>query len=174
MESSTIFSRFDSPPNRLETIRQSSSLECRQTLTIVQTPSQRDISELLRRTSTDSEGSTLSHLSSPCQSDGNCSSVSQCGTPTKDSLEEEGGLSESPTPTGTDLSTLDPDQLTLRIYLHDARHGDTTVPAWDGLADALRVYFSQSWQKDTYPLRYCQQEKEFLFWNAVGEEKWRS
>ena len=89
-------------------------------------------------------------------------------------MEEEGGLSESPTPTGTDLSTLDPDQLTLRIYLHNARRGNTILPTWDGLAEALRVYFSQSWQKDTYTLQYCQQEKEFLFWNAVGEEKWRS
>jgi hypothetical protein len=89
-------------------------------------------------------------------------------------MEEAGGLSESPTPTGTDLSTLDADQLRLRIYLHDARRGNTTLPVWDGLADALRVYFSQSWQKDNYTLQYCQQAKEFLFWNAVGEEKWRS
>src|SRR5277367_1540388 len=173
-ESSTVFSRFNAPLNRLETIRHPSSSEFRQSSKLVQMSSQINVSQSPCRTSTDSEGSTLSSFSSPCRSNSNCSSVSQCGTPRKDFIDEAGSLSESPTPTGTDLSTLDPDQVTLRIYLYAARCGNTTVPAWDGLADALRVYFSQSWQKDTYTLQYCQQQKEFLFWNAVGEEKWRS
>jgi hypothetical protein len=47
------------------------------------------------------------------------------------------------------------------------------LPKWDGLAAALQVYFANSWQKDDYTLQQCEKSKEFLFWNAVAEEKWR-
>jgi hypothetical protein len=84
----------------------------------------------------------------------------------------ESCLSESATPVN-DISSLDPDQLTLRLHLYAALSG-RSVPRWDGLAEALRVYFSTSWHKDEYSLRQCENQKEFLFWNAVAEEKWRA
>ena len=87
-------------------------------------------------------------------------------------------LSESVTPVdepGTDhWQSLDPDQLTLRLHLHDALQGKRTMPEWKGLAEALRVYFNNSWHQDCYSLEYCEQKKEFLFWNAVADEKWRA
>ncbi|OLE50841.1 MAG: hypothetical protein AUG51_25965 [Acidobacteria bacterium 13_1_20CM_3_53_8] len=70
--------------------------------------------------------------------------------------------------------SLDTDQLTLRLYLQAALRGDPTVPEWQGLANALRVYFGNSWHQDDYTIEYCEEEKEFLFWNAVADEKWRS
>lgn len=97
----------------------------------------------------------------------------------KPDLEEKTpGLSESVTPvedsdTGY-WKSLDSDQLTLRLYLQAAIRGDQKVPEWQGLANALRVYFGNSWHKDSFTLKYCEEKKEFLFWNAVADEKWRS
>ena len=120
--------------------------------------------------SSESSGtSVFSDISS--QSESSCSSVYGEVTPHK-----AGGnplcLSESPTPVEDD-SSLDVDQLALRLFMQDALSGKQNLPNWDGLAEALRVYFANSWHKDQYTLKECEQEKEFLFWNAVGNEKWR-
>jgi len=73
-----------------------------------------------------------------------------------------------------DDRSLDVDQLTLRLFIQDALSGEQDLPNWDGLAEALRVYFANSWHKDQYSLQHCEKEKEFLFWNAVADEKWRT
>lgn len=110
----------------------------------------------------------------------NCSPLSGSQTPVKalDPKTKALALSESVTPVdepGTDYwQSLDPDQLTLRLHLHAALQGEQTVPEWKGLAEALRVYFNNSWYQDAYTLKYCEQKKEFLFWNAVADEKWRT
>jgi hypothetical protein len=87
-------------------------------------------------------------------------------------------LSESVTPVkepGTDdAQALDPNQLTLRLHLETALQGVETTPNWEGLAEALRVYFENSWHQDSHTLEYCEKNKEFLFWNAVANEKWRT
>jgi hypothetical protein len=100
------------------------------------------------------------------------SSMSGSETPVT-GIAVESCLSESATPVN-DIDSLDPDQLTLRLHLYAALAGRRGVPRWDGLAEALRVYFSTSWQKDEYTLHQCESQKEFLFWNAVAEEKWRA
>lgn len=120
--------------------------------------------------STSSEGSDASLFSSTgSQSESSCSSQCGEGTPLKVDC-----LSESPTPTNDDTSSLDPDQLALRLHIHAALSGTEGLPKWDGLAGALQVYFANSWQKDEYTLQQCEKSKEFLFWNAVAEGKWRS
>lgn len=121
--------------------------------------------------SVSSESSGISVFSdTSSQSESICSSVYGEVTPRK-----LGGnplcLSESPTPVEDD-SSLDVDQLTLRLYIRDALSGNRKLPNWDGLAEALRIYFANSWHKDHYTLKECEQKKEFLFWNAVGNEKW--
>jgi hypothetical protein len=109
-------------------------------------------------------------------SDTCCSSISRCGTPANELHESDSCLSDSATPINDpikDIDALDADQLALRLYLHAALSGDETLPKWDGLANALRVYFKNSWHRDEYTLEECEKEKEFLFWNAVANEKWR-
>ena len=84
-------------------------------------------------------------------------------------------LSESATPSAADdIGSLDPDQLTLRLYIQAALSGTKCLPEWDGLSRALQVYFANSWQKDQYTLQHCEGQKEFLFWNAVGDSKWQA
>ena len=113
--------------------------------------------------------STAGESNAGCDSDSSCFS-SECGTPQEPGLV---CLSDSPTPIGKDPGPLDVDQVLLRLYLHRARSGDSTLPKWDGLADALRVYFAEGWHKDQHTKEEAKRHKEFLFWNAVGEEKWR-
>jgi len=96
--------------------------------------------------------------------------MSECGTPEEAEL---GCLSDSPTPIGNDPGPLDSAQIMLRLFLQAARSGEKTMPEWDGLAEALRVYFAESWQKDSFTKEEAEKKKEFLFWNAVSEEKWR-
>lgn len=104
-----------------------------------------------------------------CDSD-NSFSVSECGTPQEAELT---CLSDSPTPIGNDPGPLDPAQIMLRLFLRAARSGDSDLPEWDGLGEALRVYFAEGWHKDSYSKEEAERRKEFLFWNAVSEEKWR-
>jgi len=101
-------------------------------------------------------------------------------TPVKKTLDlkrKSPALSESVTPVNTPgldhWQPLDPDQLALRLHLQAALQGKQTVPGWCGLAQALRAYFNSSWHQDSYTLKYCEENKEFLFWNAVADEKWR-
>ena len=83
-------------------------------------------------------------------------------------------LSDCSTPVDDDeVIALDPDQVRLRLHLIAAVEGETSMPNWAGLAEALRVYFTTSWHKDAYTLQECEQHRDFLFWNAVGNEKWR-
>src|SRR5271154_5799686 len=104
-----------------------------------------------------------------CDTDSSFSG-SECGTPEEAEL---GCLSDSPTPIGNDPGPLDSAQIMLRLFLQAARSGEKTMPEWDGLAEALRVYFAESWQKDSFTKEEAEKKKEFLFWNAVSEEKWR-
>jgi hypothetical protein len=131
--------------------------------------------------STDTEISSGESVFSVASSGESCDTpLSGSETPIKksDLKEKTLGLSESVTPVmepGTDhWQSLNPDQLALRLYLQAAIRGDQVVPDWKGLADALRVYFGSSWHKDSYTLDYCEEKKEFLFWNAVADEKWRT
>jgi len=105
-----------------------------------------------------------------CDSD-NSYSVSECGTPQEAELVS---LSDSPTPIGNDPGPLDPAQIMLRLFLQAARSGEGGVPEWNGLGEALRVYFAEGWHKDNYTSEEAEKRKEFLFWNAVSEEKWRA
>lgn len=106
------------------------------------------------------------------KSERSCCTLSGSETPiTRTAVES--CLSESATPIN-DINSLDSDQLTLRLHLYAALSGRRGVPRWDRLAEALRVYYSASWHKDEYTLRQCESQKEFLFWNAVAEEKWRA
>jgi len=110
------------------------------------------------------EGSNLG-----CDSDSSCS-MSECGTPQEAELT---CLSDSPTPIGKDPGPLDPAQIMLRLFLQAACSGEPGLPEWDGLGEALRVYFAEGWQKDSYTKEEAERRKEFLFWNAVSEQKWR-
>ena len=132
--------------------------------------------------STDTDLSSGESVFSLASSDESCfSPLSGSATPAgkkPDREEQSPSLSENVTPvedSDTDYGqSLDTDQLTLRLYLQAALRGDPTVPKWQGLANALRVYFGNSWHQDSYTIEYCEEEKEFLFWNAVADEKWRS
>jgi hypothetical protein len=106
------------------------------------------------------------------QAESSCSSVSGSATPVKKS----GALSESVTPVEDESipRTLDPDQLTLQLHLHAARNGNEKVPEWEGLPRALRTYFATSWQEDAFTEGHCEEHKDFLFWNAVADDKWRA
>jgi len=104
-----------------------------------------------------------------CDTD-SCYSVSECGTPQEIELV---CLSDSPTPIGNDPGPIDSAQIMLRLFLQAARSGQEGLPEWDGLAEALRVYFAEGWQKDKFTKEEAERKKEFLFWNAVSEEKWR-
>lgn len=107
-------------------------------------------------------------------SDGSGCPLSRSETPVKAVGDEEAGLSDSSTPVNEDLASLDPDQITLRLYLHAAVTGNrATLPKWPGLADALRIYFADSWHRDAYTVQECEKLKSDLFWVAVAEEKWR-
>jgi hypothetical protein len=120
-------------------------------------------------TSSESSGaSVFSDISN--QSESSCSSVYGEITPRK-TAGQTLCLSESPTPV-EDNRSFDADQLTLRLFIQDALSGRGGLPKWDGLAEALRVYFANSWHKDGYTLQQCEKEKEFLFWNAVADGKW--
>jgi hypothetical protein len=127
---------------------------------------------------------SISSTPSDC-SFGSCvSSINSCHASTSSSFSgaetpveelnqkfEDISISESATPVN-DTFSLDPNQLTLRLHLHAAIDGQDNLPEWDGLADALRVYFATSWYKDAYTLQECEKKKSFLFWNAVANEKW--
>jgi hypothetical protein len=117
-----------------------------------------------------SSGSSFSDTSTKSS----CSSVSGSETPL--AKPERIALSESATPTNdeNDVRFLDPDHLTLRLHLYAARQGNTTLPKWEGLGDALRKYFNESWHEDDYTPEEVEEHKSFLFWNAVAEDKWRT
>lgn len=123
---------------------------------------------------TPSSGSSIHSIQSfdTVQTESTCSSVSGSATPVKKSA----ALSESVTPVedGSIPRTLDPDQLTLQLHLHAARNGNEEVPQWEGLPRALRTYFGTSWHEDSFTERYCEEHKNFLFWNAVADDKWRN
>ena len=158
---------FGSQSNDIERIRSSQSLDTGSIATSTQcsTVTSDDIAFISTDSDRTAEGSNIG-----CDSDSICS-VFECGTPHESELVS---LSESPTPIGKDPGPLDSDQIMLRIYLHAARSGEISLPEWDGLAEALRVYFAEGWHKDQYTLEEAEKQKEFLFWNAVGEEKWRA
>ena len=118
-----------------------------------------------------SDASVFSPASSQCES--NSSSEYGDGTPIK-CEETPLCLSESPTPSAADENNFhSPGQLVLHLYFHAALSGTRSLPQWDGLARELQVYFANSWHKDHYTLEYCEEKKEFLFWNAVGDSKWQ-
>jgi hypothetical protein len=130
-------------------------------------------------TPSESEASFTSNIFSVCtSSNASNSSLSGSATPTKWSGNgNQEPLSESATPVNDDvaeMATLDPDQLTLRLYLHTSLSGKQAMPHWEGLAKALRVYFRDSWQQDDYTLEYCETHTEFLYSVAVADEKWRA
>src|SRR5271170_7708688 len=95
-----------------------------------------------------------------CDTDSLCS-VSECGTPQEIELV---CLSDSPTPIGKDPGPIDSAQIMLRLFLQAARSGQEGLPEWDGLAEALRVYFAEGWQKDKFTKEEAERKKEFLFW----------
>ena len=127
----------------------------------------------------ESTSSNASNIFSVCSSSNESnSSLSGSATPTKwTENEDQDPLSESATPVNdpvAEMASLDPDQLTLRLYLHSSLCGKQAMPRWDGLAKALRVYFRDSWQQDDYSLEYCEAHTEFLYSVAVADEKWRT
>lgn len=106
------------------------------------------------------------------------SSLSESTTPMRRQIgtPEQPGLSDSVTPVNdpaAELAALDPDQLTLRLYIHSSLSGTSGLPDWSGLPKALRVYFRDSWQADNYTLEYCEQHVKFLYSVAIADEKWR-
>jgi len=131
---------------------------------------------------TDAEISSNDSVFSSASSNGSAASpLSGSQTPdirTLDLRINPVALSESVTPVdepGTDYwENLDPDQLRLRLFLEAALQGEETIPEWIDLAEALRIYFNNSWYQDRYTLEFCERNKEFLFWNAVADEKWRT
>lgn len=96
------------------------------------------------------------------------SPLSDCDTPVE---EFPSHISECATPVEDSRRDLDFGQLTLQLYIQAALRGEGGVPQWEGLAAALQRYFSHGWQKDKYTLEYCENNKAFLFWNAVADTK---
>jgi hypothetical protein len=119
-------------------------------------------SKIFSNTSCNDSDSSLSESATPMRR--------QMGTP------EQLALSDSVTPVNdpaAEMAALDPDQLTLRLYLHSSLSGGRGLPDWTGLAKALRVYFRNSWQGDNYSLEYCEKHVKFLYSIAIADEKWR-
>jgi hypothetical protein len=117
-----------------------------------------------------SSASSISSIS--IQTDSSASSVSGSSSPETKPL---AALSESVTPVNSDgdKSFLSSDQLVLRLHLHSATQGNTELPEWEGLGAALQTYYHESWHKDDFSIEECEKYKEFLFWNAVADDKWR-
>jgi hypothetical protein len=127
----------------------------------------------------ESHSSVVSNIFSASSSTHSTSSLSGSATPTKQPVQNspEPGLSESATPVNdpvAEMAALDPNQLTLRLYCHSSLSGKKAMPRWDGLAEALRIYFRDSWQQDNYTIEFCEAHTEFLYSVAVADEKWRS
>jgi hypothetical protein len=128
----------------------------------------------------ESQSSAVSNIFSASSSaHSTASSPSGSATPIKQLVQNspETGLSESATPVNdpvAEMAALDPNQLTLRLYIHSSLWGKKAIPRWDGLPDALRIYFRDSWRQDNYTLEFCEAHTEFLYSVAVADEKWRS